>query len=133
MQQFVAIINKREVILMIKNRLRQAREEKGLSQTDVAQLLNISRQAYNHYETGKREPTVETISKLAEIFDVSTDYLLGKTDQKKPLVNGDEELTEYLEELKNRDELRMLFSLTKKATKADVEKAVKIIEALLKD
>ena len=49
------------------------------------------------------------------------------------LVNDDEELTEYLEELKTRPELRMIFSLTKNATKKDVEKAVKVIEAMLSE
>ena len=48
-------------------------------------------------------------------------------------MTDDIELQEYLEELKNRSELRMLFSLTKGATKEDVEKAVRIIEALKKD
>ena len=48
-------------------------------------------------------------------------------------LTDDEELQEYLEELKNRSEMRMLFSLAKGATKEDVEKAVKIIEALKED
>lgn len=46
-------------------------------------------------------------------------------------MNGDAELTEYLEELKSRPELKMMFSLTKNATKKDVEKAVAIVEAFL--
>ena len=48
-------------------------------------------------------------------------------------VNDDPELTEYLEELKNRNEMRMLFKLAKNATKADVMRAVAIIEALRKE
>ena len=52
------------------------------------------------------------------------------TDNK---LTEDEDLQEYLEELKNRSEMRMLFSLAKGATKEDVEKAVKIIEALKED
>ena len=77
-------------------------------------------------------PKYETLSKIADYFGVSVDYLLGNTEQKeKPLVNEDEELTEYLDELKNRPEMKMLFSLAKGATKEDVEKAVKIIETLL--
>ena len=53
--------------------------------------------------------------------------------RKKPLVNNDKELTEYLEELRTRPEMKMLFQLTSKATKADVEKAVRIIEAMLRE
>ena len=56
---------------------------------------------------------------------------VGKpTKKRRPLVNEDEELTEYLEELKNRSEMRMLFSVTSKCTKEEVEQAVRIIEAL---
>lgn len=58
----------------------------------------------------------------------------GEINQnEKPLVNEDEELTDYLEELKNRSEMRILFKLAKGATKEDVEQAVKIIEALRKE
>ena len=53
-------------------------------------------------------------------------------NKKTPLVNEDEELSEYLEMLKNRPEIRMLFQVSKDATKEDVENAVKIIEALRK-
>jgi len=80
--------------------------------------------------TGKA-PKQELLVRIADYFGVSTDYLLGKEEQKeKPLVNGDEELTEYLELLKTRPEMRMLFQLSKDATKEDVEAAVRIIEAL---
>lgn len=76
----------------------------------------------------------ETASKLANYFNVSVDYLLGNSDEKnKPLVNNDEELTDYLEELKNRKEMRMLFSVSKGCTKEEVEQAVRIIEALRKN
>lgn len=65
---------------MIQERLKTARQNSGLTQIDVAKKLNISRQAYNHYETGKRTPNPETISSLAEIYGVTTDYLLGNAD-----------------------------------------------------
>jgi len=114
--------------------IKKLRAESNISQNDIATLLNISRQAYSLYENGKREPSIDTIQQLAEIFNVSVDYLLGNTDKKeKPNVNKDNELDEYLNELKNRPEMRMVFSLMKGATKEDVEKAVKIIEAYLQD
>lgn len=116
------------------NRIEKLCKEKSTNITAMCREAKISRAALSELKMGRSKTlSNETLTKIADYFDVSVDYLLGKTDQKKPLVNGDEELTEYLEELKNRDDLRMLFSLTKKATKADVEKAVKIIEALLKD
>lgn len=73
---------------------------------------------------------LEKAQRIAEYFNVSVDYLLGNEQKGNPLVNQDQELTEYLEELKNREDLRMLFSLAKGATKEDVMQAVKIIEAL---
>lgn len=114
--------------------IKKLRSENKMSQNDIAARLSISRQAYSLYENGKREPSIDTIQQLAEIFNVSTDYLLGNSDKKeKPLVNEDKVLEEYLDELKNRPEMRMVFSLMKGATKEDVEKAVKIIEAYLQD
>lgn len=108
------------------------RKKSGLSQKEFADLFNVHQTAVSQWETGKTTPDKETLIKIANYFGVSIDYLLGNTEQKeKPLVNGDEELTEYLDELKNRPEMKMLFSLAKGATKEDVEKAVKIIETLL--
>jgi transcriptional regulator with XRE-family HTH domain len=85
------------------------------------------------WETSKREPDINTIIKLSSFFNIDIDYLLGHTKEpiKPPdLINNDPELTEYLDQLANRSEMRMLFSLAKNATKADVETAVKIIEAI---
>ena len=65
---------------------------------------------------------------MADLFGVSESVLLGRPEN--DLVNADPELTEYLQQLRDRPELRMLFSLTKNATKQDVEAAVRIIEAL---
>lgn len=108
------------------------RKKSGLSQKEFADLFNVHQTAVSQWETEKTTPDKETLIKIANYFGVSIDYLLGNTEQKeKPLVNEDEELTEYLDELKNRPEMKMLFSLAKGATKEDVEKAVKIIETLL--
>lgn len=76
-----------------------------------------------------REPKPGTIVKLANLLGVDRSEL--EEPKEKPLVNDDEELTEYLEQLKTRPEMRMLFSLTKGATKEDVERAVRIVEAAL--
>ena len=59
-------------------RLKELRKNKGVSQEQVAKDLNISMRAYQNYEYGQREPNIEMILKLAEYYDVTTDYLLGK-------------------------------------------------------
>ena len=65
-------------------RLKKIRTNKGLTQTEVANNLKISQQAYANYETGKRQPDQEMLAKIADYFDVSVDYLLGRIDTPKP-------------------------------------------------
>jgi repressor LexA len=78
-------------------RLMELRKSAGLSQFEVAKKIDVSRQAYCHYETGRRQPTLETLSKLASFFSVSTDYLLEKTEIKKDPVIQNEILLDELE------------------------------------
>lgn len=68
---------------MLGERLRQIRMEKELSQAEVAKMLGVSQQAVANYETGLRQPDTLTLTKLAQIFNVSTDWLLGLTNLKK--------------------------------------------------
>ena len=114
---------------VFSERLIQLRKERGLSQATVARDLNVSLGIICYWETNKSDPTASNIAKIARYFNVTTDYLLGKTEDPGP-VNGDEELTEYLEELRNRPEKRMLFSVTKNATKAQIEAIVRMIEEM---
>lgn len=100
----------------------------GLTQAELAERLGISKSAVSMYERGNREPELGLLEAMADLFGVSVSALLGRDEA--PLVNGDAELTEYLEALRDRPEMRMLFSLTKNAAKEDVEAAVRIIEAL---
>lgn len=108
-------------------------KEKGCSKTQMKKDLSLGINTFSNWKLRGTIPSGETLSKIANYFDVSVDYLLGNTEQREKPLTDDEELAEYLEELKNREELRMLFSLAKGATKADVQKAVKIVEAYLKD
>jgi len=66
------------------DRLKEIRNAKGITQKAMAQYLGITEQAYQKYEYGMREPNHETTIKLADYFNVSTDYLLGRTDCKAP-------------------------------------------------
>jgi transcriptional regulator with XRE-family HTH domain len=72
------------------------REEMGLMQKDLAEKLSMAKTTYNNYEKGKREPDIETIKHMAEFFDVSTDYLLGKTDERKIVVMKGNEIPKEL-------------------------------------
>ncbi len=67
---------------MVKN-LKLLREEKGLSQQKLADMLNISQQAIFKYEKTANEPDISTLIKLSEIFDVTVDYLIGNSDTRE--------------------------------------------------
>ena len=67
---------------MIGNRIRILREEKGLKQEELAKKICVSPSAIGMYERNSREPNNELTIKLANFFNVSTDYLLGKTDKR---------------------------------------------------
>ena len=66
------------------DRLKEIREEKGLKQIDVAKVLNITQVQYSRYETGLRLMPIDKLAKLAEFYNTSIDYLLYKTDERKP-------------------------------------------------
>jgi len=74
--------------------LRSVRKSRGLSQATVAGILGISPQAYSNYETGNREPSSDTLTKLATYFEVSVDFLLGhettrnRHDHKIPILGS---------------------------------------------
>lgn len=74
--------------------LKQLREEKGLTQEDMAKFLNVARATYANYETGNREPNYATLQNLSGFFEVTTDYLLGKSILKRP----EERIAFHLEE-----------------------------------
>ncbi|HBK67843.1 MAG TPA: XRE family transcriptional regulator, partial [Firmicutes bacterium] len=120
---------------MLGERLRKAREEKGLTQAFVAKALNISASAVGMYEQGRRDPDTEALKQFAQLYEVSTDYLLdldpSPKDDVRQHVNDDEAL-EYLDELHKRPEMKILFQVGRKATKEDIETAITIIEALKK-
>ena len=61
-------------------RLKELREDKKMTQKEVAQLLHITQQSYLRYELNTGEPSLETLVKLAGLFEVSADYLLGLAD-----------------------------------------------------
>ncbi len=116
---------------MFYDTFRKLCERKGISCNKAALEIGLSNATPTKWKKTGATPTGDTLRKIAEYFGVSESYLLGASaENKKVLVNDDEELTEYLDMLRSRPECRMLFQLSKNATKADVETAVRIIEAL---
>lgn len=63
--------------MMEKIRLKELREEKGLSQMQLAKEIGVKQQTISNYEAGEREPDIRTIKKLCKFFNVTAGYLLG--------------------------------------------------------
>lgn len=61
-------------------RLKQARNSKGISQRAAAEVFGLTKVGYQNYEYGRHSPTLEMSTRLADFFNVSIDYLLGRTD-----------------------------------------------------
>ncbi len=66
--------------MIFKNRLKEIRIEKGLTQKEVAAALEISVSCYGGYEQGYREPDLKTLIKICKMFEISSDYILGLED-----------------------------------------------------
>lgn len=114
------------------NRIDRMCKERGTNITALCRDAKVARASLSELKAGRTKTlTLETGAKIASVLGISVDELMGTEKEKAPLVNNDPELTEYLEELRTRPEMKMLFSLAKNATKEDVEKAVKIVETLL--
>ena len=65
-------------------RIRDLREDADLFQKDIAQFLQCTQVCYSQYELGKRDIPTEILIKLADFYNTSTDYLLGRTNIKEP-------------------------------------------------
>lgn len=66
--------------IFLGKRLRELRVEKGLTQKQLAEKLNLNSVTYLHYEKSQREPPLSVLADMANFFDVSTDFLLGLCD-----------------------------------------------------
>lgn len=65
-------------------RIRNLREDNDLKQNELALMLNCTQVCYSHYENGKRDIPTSVLILLADYYDTSVDYLLGRTSEKKP-------------------------------------------------
>lgn len=86
---------------MLEKRIKELREKAGLTQKELAEKLGLTDGAIGLYEVGKRNPSLSILNKLADFFDVSIDYLLGRTDipnlykEKEKIQNQKKEMNRY--------------------------------------
>ena len=77
---------------MFAERLKTIRKQNGYTQVSLAEKLEVSKGTVAMWETGKRTPDFETLIKLSDLFDVRTDYLLGKSDDNSSIKLTDEDI-----------------------------------------
>ncbi|WP_290033691.1 helix-turn-helix domain-containing protein [Ligilactobacillus cholophilus] len=87
---------------MLGSRIRELRKEKKMSQRELAEKLNVSQQTIGAWEIERIVPGADTLNILANYFNVSTDYLLGRSEKKKEN-NNDYTLKEALDSVMSYD------------------------------
>lgn len=108
---------------MFHEKLKELRNSKKITQEKIAEFLYIKRSTYAKYETGENEPDYKTLELLANFFEVSTDYLLGRTNKKTTARANTQELKDIF-----KKEITFNGHLLNKEKK---EKIIKLLEILL--
>lgn len=116
--------------LIMQNRIRELRKSRNMTMKQLGEVVGVAESTISQYETGKRQPDNETVLKLGEFFDVTVGYILGAEKERATIDVIDDDLKEYLDELRNRPEKKLLFSVTKNATKSQIEAIVRMIEEM---
>lgn len=107
-------------------RIAKLREERGWTQEQTSSMLGISRAALSHYEKNRREPDTETLLKFADLFQVSVDYLVGRTQLPSQVL--DDNIRNFVDQLElSDDEILSRFSLTIDGLKLTPEEARRFI------
>ncbi|PFW92244.1 transcriptional regulator [Bacillus pseudomycoides] len=134
---------------MLGKKISELRKQQKLSQYELAERLGFSRGKLANYEQGQREPDYDTLKKIADFFEVSTDYLLGRTEKKELFSNLIPNLSEKekrdiakdlektLEQLENSDEALMfdgepIDEHTKEMIRISLENSMRMAKQLAK-
>lgn len=121
----------RGVEMEFKDALKQLRTKRGLSQVELAEKLGFSAGLIGMYESGKRKPSFEALEAIADFFNISIDYLMGKDD--KSVYYLDPEAAEIAHEVQARPELKILFDASRKVSADDLNFVIGMIDRMKKD
>lgn len=86
--------------MKLSNRMRELRRINGFSQEDIAKRLDISTSAYGFYEQGKTVPNAKTLEFLADMYEVTVDYLLGRSSNPRLKARDEVDIARNVEEMK---------------------------------
>lgn len=112
------------------HRLKSLREEKDVKQVELAKVLNLTSATLSQYEKGIREPNLDNVSLLAEYFNVSTDYLLGRTNIRNTTKSAE---LEIIEKLNFSDDIKEALRMLSELSPANQEKMMKIAKVFLEE
>jgi transcriptional regulator with XRE-family HTH domain len=120
--------------------LKYLRKQRKMTQKELGKALDVALSTVGMWETGGRQPDLDTTVQVARFFDVSVSDLIGEDAYAHPIEKSssgnwrgsmmNDELAQLRDMLRTRPEMKMLFSVSKNASKEDIERAVAIIEAL---
>lgn len=108
---------------ILSQRLREAREKSGLKQIEASKLLGISNGTLSGYEREYRDPDTDTLHKMAELYGVSVDWLLGKS------MSSSTKATSLPEPMSEQDTL--MFRNWKRMTEEEKQEALNVIQYIL--
>lgn len=114
--------------IQFKDNLKRLRKNAGMTQKELSEKLGVALSTVAMWETGCRHPDYRTLNKIAAFYGVSYDELLSGAENEAE--NSGDDVSELRDLLRSRPEMKMLFSVSKDASKEDIERAVAIIEAL---
>lgn len=115
--------------MSIGQRVKQARKVAGMTQIELAKKTNLSRSYIGDIEIDRYNPSVSTLTIIAEATGVSTAFLLG-TPAPDTQYYDDPEVARMANELKNNPDLHILFDASKKLTKKDLEAVITIVQKM---
>jgi transcriptional regulator with XRE-family HTH domain len=123
--------------LSLSEKLKNLRKNSKKTLKEVGQAVGLSSVYISDLENGKKEnPSVEVLNKFASYYDVSVDFLLGRTDERSPVdkiksfLFSEPELKDFWDKLSKREDLQLLFKQTKDLSPEAVRKIIRIIKAI---
>ncbi|MFW9968593.1 MAG: helix-turn-helix domain-containing protein [Candidatus Odinarchaeota archaeon] len=110
-------------------RLKKLREEKGITTREISKIFNVSKSTISNYENDIRKPDYEMIKRLAEFYDVSTDYIIGNTDDRNIEVMKDNDIPEILRNV-GYEEINIIKEAKKKLTTEEIKELLEVAARL---
>lgn len=117
-------------------RLKELRKAKNVTLDDMSRDLNVTKSTLSRYENNKIEPKMFVLKKISDYFNVSLDFMAGKTDEPRPAdiikkaLSDDPELANFWDKLSKREDLQLLFKQTKDMSPEGVKQIIRVIKAI---